>query len=142
VRNLAAILRRRRTTVGAWGGVNIAVLTLVEDGLEEDPPFYSLDTTKAGTLRIDFHSVSSPSPSPGAGDIGSLTQSVTAGMNILTIDLSAYPSETGFLHFSQGASNVLVSQEITTPAGSNAFSLRTDNSFIFRTDGSKIVRAA
>ena len=119
MRNFAAILRRRRTTVRAWGGVNIAVLTLVEDGLEEASPFYSFSSSAAGTLRWDFHSSATP-PAAGAGDIATGTQAIGSGITVWDTDLSAYAGETGYLHYrvtnGAGTSNILTSQVITVPS--------------------------
>jgi hypothetical protein len=104
-----------RSPFGPQSGVSVAVLTLIEDGLEEASPFYSMSSSAAGTLRWDFHSSATP-PAAGAGDIATGTQAVGSGITVWDTDLSAYTG-TGYLHYrisnSAGTSNILTSQVIT-----------------------------
>lgn len=99
--------------------VGANLLTNFVDNLDQDPPEVRFDATLAGTVTWDFHSSATP-PSKGAGDIATGTDSVIAGANSLPLDLSAYPLETGYIHFrvtsGELESNVLTSQEITVPA--------------------------
>jgi hypothetical protein len=94
-------------------------LTAFSDGLASDPPTVEFDSSMDGTLRWDFHS-SSTAPAAGSGDIATGTQSVVGGPQAFTLNLAAYPEETGYLHFrvinAGNESNVLTSQVITTPA--------------------------
>jgi hypothetical protein len=122
---------------------SILVLTLVEDGLEEDPPFLTFSSTAAGTLRWDFHSSITP-PTAGAGDHLTGTQSIGSGITVWDTDLSAAAGETGYLHYrvtnGAGTSNILTSQVITVPSGvSTGLYMEDGSSFILMEDGSSIL---
>jgi hypothetical protein len=88
------------------------VLTLVSDTLDQDPAGYEFDLDTAGTVTWDFNSTDTD-PGSGNGDIDTGTESAVSGLNEFTVDLP--PSETGYLFFRAGSSNVLVSQQFTTP---------------------------
>jgi hypothetical protein len=104
----------------------VPVLTLIEDGLEEASPFYSMLSSAAGTLRWDFHSSATP-PAAGAGDHLFGSQAIGSGITVWDTDLSAAAGETGYLHYrvtnGAGTSNILTSQVITVPGASEADTL-------------------
>jgi hypothetical protein len=103
--------------------VEVAVLTLIEDGLEEAIPFYSMSSSAAGTLYWDFHSSATP-PAVGTGDHLFGSQAIGSGITVWDTDLSAAAGETGYLHYrvtnSAGTSNILTSQQITVPVAATA----------------------
>lgn len=126
------------TTSNVLEGLDAPVLSNFTDNLDQDPPNALFDSTEAGTLTWDFDASATP-PAKGAGSIGTGTDSVTAGANNINIDLSAYPGETGYLHLrvsnAAGDSNVLTSQQITTPAA--LVNLVTNGGFDTDTDWTK-----
>jgi hypothetical protein len=88
-----------------------------------DPPEASFNSRRSGTLAWDFHSLPT-APALGAGDIATGTGgAIVAGQNDLTVDLSAYPAETGYLYIwvTDGplVSNFIRSPQFTT-AGSGS----------------------
>jgi hypothetical protein len=120
----------------------VATLTLVEDGLEESPtPFFTISSTAAGTLYFDLHSVNTPSPAYGAGDQGFVTQAISAGTTVFSLDLSSLAGLTGYPHVSvvngAGRSNVLVLQIITVPTTgpTDGLLLEDGASFYLQEDG-------
>ena len=110
---------------GGGGGTNWPVNGIYNysENLVLDPPIFSFTSMRPGTWTWDFHSSATP-PALGAGDIATGSDTIVVGANTgLQIDLSAYPSETGYIHHrvtDSGAevSNTLTSAEMTTPAAS------------------------
>ena len=88
------------------------------DDMELDPPAVSFFSTATGVLTWDFHTSATP-PAKGAGDIGTGTDTISAGANSRSFDLGAYELQTGYMHFratnGAGDSNILTSQQITVP---------------------------
>lgn len=109
-----------RSPFGPGGSVVAApVLTLVYDGLAEDPPTFLFDVDVTCDGYYELHSTATP-PGVGNGDVGSGSLgTLVAGENdIGTIDLSAYSGETFYLHIyavNSGGNDVITSQEITMP---------------------------
>jgi hypothetical protein len=106
------------------GGGSAPVLSNFVDDLAEPVPYVAFDCDQSGTGYWDFHSSATP-PAAGAGDIATDTFAASPGTIEPTIDLSAYPGETGYLHFrvvnGNGTSNILTSQVITVPGAGTRF---------------------
>lgn len=107
------------TTILSGISLLTPVLTITTDNLDQDPPTINLNANVAGTVTWDFDA-SATAPSKGSGSVATGTFAVIAGGNSAALNLTAYPDETGYIHFTLssagGDSEAVTSQVITVPS--------------------------